>query len=108
MSFKDPSTLTCQRCGKKKVQHQHHVVYKQHVRDNGGDINDPDNALGCCYDCHAGHHQPGLDDDKRLKLTELRDENYQFATSLLGSGRAYEYLRRRYAGEDPRLDALLN
>ena len=31
----------------------------------------------------------------------------EFAREVLGAGPAYEYLRRRYAGQDPRLDALV-
>lgn len=102
--FKDWETR-CRVCGVKRANHQHHVVYKQEVRRSAGDINDPHNAFAICTGCHTKHH--GANGPK-IQLTLLRDENYQFAASLMGSGRAYEYLRRRYDGDDPRLDALLN
>ena len=81
------------------AQHEHHVVYEQHVRSEGGDVFDPRNALRLCVSCHSSHHRRGR---RVVPLAALRDENYEFAFELLG--RAAEiYLRRRYAGEDPRL-----
>jgi hypothetical protein len=65
---------------------------------------DPDNALTLCNGCHSSHHNRGA---LVVPLSALRDENYAFAVALMGAGPAYEYLRRRYAGNDTRLDALL-
>ena len=84
------------------VEHEHHVVYEQHVRANGGDRWDPRNALRLCVSCHSSHHHRG----RVLPLVALRDANLQFAFELLGAG-AYDYLRRYYRGPDPRLDAYL-
>jgi hypothetical protein len=42
-----------------------------------------------------------------LTLAYVPDAALEFATDLFGAEKAYNYLRRRYAGEDPRLDALL-
>lgn len=90
----------------------HHVVQLKHIKEYSEDaqiLYDPRNALRLCNDlsgsnCHGNHHNGG---DKRVPLSALRDENYEFAVELLGTGRAYEYLRRLYRGEDPRLNALL-
>lgn len=85
-----------------RPSHEHHVVYEQHVKREGGDRWDPRNALRLCVSCHSSHHRRG----RVVPLVALRDENYEFAAELLGSA-AYDYLRRRYAGEDPRLDMML-
>lgn len=39
-------------------------------------------------------------------MTALTGENIAFAFTLLGEA-AYDYLRRRYEGEDPRLELAL-
>jgi hypothetical protein len=83
---------------------QHHVVYRQEVRREGGDIWDGRNALALCDSCHSRHHARSA----VFPIAALRDENFEFARELLGGPKAYEYLRRRYAGADPRLEALLN
>jgi hypothetical protein len=82
----------------------HHVVEAQEVKRRNGSLWDPRNGLPVTRQQHADHHA-GVD---RLPLAELRDENFVFAAELLGGPAAYEYLRRRYRGDDPRLDALLN
>ena len=50
----------------------------------------------------CGHHNG----TRRFSLALLPDVAYEFAGELMGPA-AYDYLRRRYDGEDPRLDALL-
>lgn len=100
--FRDPSSL-CRSCWRRPAIHQHHVTYKVKVLIEGGDLYSPLNALALCGPCHAGHH---LASD-RVSLASLRDENYAFAFALLGPA-AYDYLRRRYAGDDPRLGAALH
>ena len=85
----------------------HHVVYEQHVRDAGGDVWDPRNSLTVCdgpFSCHTRHHSRM----RPIRLDALPDSAYEFAAELFGSGAAYEYLRRRYFGDDPRLDRLLD
>lgn len=96
--FRDAAT-GCRGCGAPAVHH-HHVVFRQHIERAGGDRWHPDDALALCLRCHADAHM------LRLPLCCLRDENFRFARELFGAGKAYEYLRRRYAGADPRLDAL--
>ena len=83
--------------------HQHHAVYRQQVRRHGGDEWDPRNALLLCDSCHLRHHNRC----PALPATVLRSENIAFAVELLGAPAAYEYLRRRYTGDDPRLEALI-
>ena len=85
------------------LANQHHVIYEQHVRAAGGDRFDSANALRLCASCHASHHRRG----RPVPLTALRDENFEFAFALLGPA-AFDYLKRRYAGDDSRLDALLD
>jgi hypothetical protein len=100
---KDPrfisDDLVCQHpnCHKKKV-HDHHVIYAQVVERMGGDVGDPDNALGICFDCHGTHHKQ----IKKLPISCLHDRNFDFAYTLLGLA-ATDYLRRHYAGDDERI-----
>jgi 5-methylcytosine-specific restriction endonuclease McrA len=81
----------------------HHVVYRQHVRAEGGDCWDPRNAMNLCNSCHSSHHRRG----RLIALWMLPASALEFAGELYGPG-AYDYLRRRYSGDDPRVDALLN
>ncbi len=101
MFFDQPRCRLCHRPAQ-----QHHVIYKQHVRRARGNRRDPaadqENALALCREIHHAQAHTG-----GLPLTALRDENYAFAVNLLGAGKAYNYLRRRYAGVDLRLDAIL-
>lgn len=84
--------------GRRERLAEHHVVYQQEVRRRQGDVSDGRNALRLCNSCHPAHHHRS----RPVPLTALRDENYEFAFELMG-GAAFDYLRRRYAGEDPRL-----
>jgi hypothetical protein len=105
-------------CGKRAV-HDHHVVYEQVIerryrelvragtpvrwRSLAQCVNDPRNLVGIAFGCHGGQHGAS----KKLRLERLPDRCFEFAAELLGPGRAYEYLKRRYAGPDARLDRLL-
>ncbi len=84
---------------------QHHVVYAQTVRKHGGDIWAPENSMTVCQTCHQRQHEP-FHQARRIPLRALTDANYEFARELLGAY-AYDYLRARYSGSDPRLDAIL-
>jgi hypothetical protein len=79
------------------------VIYRQHLRQHGGDLKDPRNLVPMAFDCHFAHHSGA----KRLRLRLLPDSVFTFAAELLGPGLAYETLGRYYAGDDPRLAALL-
>lgn len=96
------STL-CDAMPRAHDRKQHHVIYAQHVRNLGGDTCDPRNSFTVCELCHSAHHSK-MDP---LLLTDLPDSAFEFANELLGAGPAYGYLRRRYGGHDPRLEALI-
>lgn len=87
-----------------RARDPHHVVLKQHVEREHGDIWDPRNALSVCRVHHEKHHS-----GERWKIPTLclRDENIEFAVELLGQARAAEYLRHRYdAARDIRIRRL--
>lgn len=104
---------TCTR----RVAHRHHVVYKQELerRWKSGLIDttiwpsltrlvtDPRNLADVCHQHHFGHHDGS---DYKMSMALLPDEAVEFAFEALGAY-AYDYLRRRYAGEDPRLESHL-
>jgi hypothetical protein len=81
----------------------HHVVYQQHVRRAGGDLNDPRNLMVVSDAEHERHHNRS----RPFQLSRLPDSAFEFAAELLGPDAAFNYLRRRYVGDDLRLDALL-
>lgn len=97
-------------CGRRAAQ-LHHVIYQQELRriaraagtSARALIADPRNLVPVAFDCHGQHHAAA----RRLELWRLPDSVFEFAREVLGAGRAYEWLRRRYAGADPRLDALV-
>lgn len=97
-------------CGcRQRGRHSHHVVYQQEIRrrvakgKRGRWLRDERNLVTVNLNCHAHHHSGA----HRLPVRVLPDSVFEFAVELMGAGAAYEYLERRYAGRDPRLDALL-
>jgi hypothetical protein len=78
--------------------HPHHVIYEQELRGRGLPLYDTRNALRLCIRCHGDHH--GI---RPVPLTCLRDCNIAYAFKVLGGSASY-YLKRHYAGEDPRID----
>jgi hypothetical protein len=82
---------------------QHHICYAQTVGREDGDLFDPRNGMTLCTSCHLKHHNRHA----VLPLTALPSPAFEYAAELLGPEKAYNYLQRRYAGDDPRLDALL-
>lgn len=93
----------CAHCGGRDRLALHHCLYRQHVKAAAGDVWDPRNALTLCAWCHSGHH--GGRRARVLPLSVLPDSVFEFAAEVLGE-RAHGWLRRRYVGEDARLDAL--
>lgn len=97
-------------CGESAVQ-RHHVVYQQDLRAAAVRLEattrellrDERNLVPVANLCHGRHHS-GL---RRFPLEVLPDAVFEFAVEVLGAGKAFNYLERRYAGGDPRLDALL-
>lgn len=95
-------------CGR-RGGHDHHVVYRQELRHRASRERsyraletDRRNIVVVAFDCHGGHHSGA----RRLPLHVLPDAVFEFAGELMGPA-AFDYLERRYAGGDPRLDALL-
>lgn len=92
----------CQNCGKMGGEWEaHHVVEQQELKRQKAPLHDTRCALRLCIgpgSCHGGQHTI-----KRVQLTSLTDDNYEFAFEVLGTF-AYDYLRRRYSGDDRRLD----
>lgn len=101
---------------------KHHVIYQQELRrivraeHKAANVAGPPsmvrelalaadkrNIVLLGFKCHVAHHNRS----RVLPLGVLPDSVFVFASELLGAGAAFEYLRRRYAGEDARLDALL-
>lgn len=81
----------------------HHVVYQQHVRQFDGDLDDWRNLMPVDDLAHERHHKR----TEPFSLSRLPNCAFEYAAELLGPERAFNYLRRRYSGDDPRLDALL-
>jgi hypothetical protein len=78
------------------------VIYQQELERRGGDPDDPRNHVPVAFACHGNHHGRS----RPFPLERLPDAVYEFAAELMGPA-AFDYLRRRYSGEDARLDALL-
>lgn len=89
-------------CGD-RLNARHHVVYAQHCRARGADVTDERNLVPVARDCHAAHHNR----QRPYLLAVLPNSVFEFAEEVFGALKAYEYLRRYYAGEDPRLTALV-
>lgn len=92
----------CRRVGCRSTDgcNPHHVIYQQELRRIGREdlLWDSRNCLRLCTACHADHH--GI---HSVSLVSLTAANYEFAFEVLGL-RAYDYLRQKYDGEDPRLE----
>lgn len=89
--FVDPQP-TCRVTGcMEKAVHQHHVITRNHIEDYGGDIADPRDALGLCELHHSRHHKK----KRRIRRSELRKENLEFARELMGPY-ADDHLARHY------------
>ena len=94
----------CEACRLRTAVDPHHVILEQELVRRGLD---PDADLRCgmalCRDCHDAHHAGGAG---QIPIRRLRDETLDFAFEVLGPY-AYDYLRRRYGGDDPRLESRL-
>lgn len=97
----------CAACGRPGAFDAHHVLEKRHCRLYGAPLHSPDNALRLCSKAADRCHERHTSRQRAVPLVVLRDENIAFAARWLGRAAAYEYLTRRYAGSDPRVDQLL-
>lgn len=94
----------CQMCGKTgNGWDPHHVVYEQHLKQSGEPPYDTRNAMRLCAKCHAAHHGRSV----VIPLQKLLLTHIDYAFAKLGPG-AYDYLKQRYAGEDPRIEERLS
>lgn len=89
-------------CGQRSAN-LHHIIYRQHVARAGGNVRDKRNLVPVAFSCHGAHHGRS----RPLELGCLPDGVFEFAGELLGPA-GFDYLRRRYRGEDERLEALLS
>lgn len=88
-------------CGERAV-HMHHVLYRQQLRRLRADASDPRSVVPVAFRCHGDHHSGA----RRLPLAVLPDAAFDFALEAMGAA-CYDYLLRRYSGEDPRLDRII-
>jgi hypothetical protein len=99
----------CAVCGRGDSFDAHHVVEKNWLRDNHKPLYVAANSLRLCNrfsknDCH-GKHTRRIKNGHKVKLRQLTTENIEYAFAIMGAA-AYDYLRRHYAGSDPRVTAL--
>lgn len=97
----------CAVCGGSGFFQSHHVVTKQVLRDRYGIFGtlayNTMNSLRVCEKCHGRHHSRF----KKIKTTDLKSDNIQYAFFVMGSYAA-QWLRRYYddRGRDPRISEL--
>lgn len=96
-AFKEVVWGHCEVCKMPGFVRRHHIVREQHVRLEGGDCWDTDNALWVGVDftcrCHERHHSAC----KRIPLSLVPLRAVAFAEGLYGLERARDYLSREYA-----------
>lgn len=96
--------MCCAECGSTGEFDAHHAVERQELRRRGLPEWDTRCALRLCPltgGCHGGQTSKL----HKIQLTNLTDDNVAYAFEALGAA-AYYYLRRHYAGYDPRVEAL--
>jgi hypothetical protein len=99
--------VVCAVCRRGGSFDAHHVIEKQELERRGLWKWDPRGALRLCkgaLGCHDQHTYKGGDD--RVPLAKLTTENVDYAFEVLGAF-AYDYLKRRYSGEDSRVERRL-
>lgn len=101
----------CAHCNGAGNFHAHHVVDKGTLKRTcgfeGDDLYDTRNALRLCEGlntrrCHFNHEFGHV----KVKMSELTDDNIEYAFEVLGAA-AYDYLHRHYAGGDTRVERAL-
>jgi 5-methylcytosine-specific restriction endonuclease McrA len=87
----------CRVCGSRTALVAHHVVTRNHVEREGGDVWDSRNAMCLCSggpsSCHESHHSR----QRPIPLSAVPDAASEFADELLGRDRADAYWDRYYA-----------
>ena len=100
----------CMLCGRGGAFHAHHAVEKHILRRLGVPLYDTRCALRLCAPpkpCHLTFEARML----VIPLVKLTDDNIEYAFEVLetdrarevGAPTAFDYLTRRYAGDDPRV-----
>ena len=91
-----PRTGKCVVCGRRGPIWFHHIVTRNHVEREGGDVWDFRNALPVgrpvLCSCHADHHSA----KQRIPIYLIPECAHDFAVELLGEDRAAAYWRRYY------------
>lgn len=93
----------CICCGRRAVQN-HHVTFRQQLRRLRVDAGAPESCVPVCLHCHARHHDGT---PWKIPLAVIPDDRIQFALAAMGPA-CYDYLLRRYLGDDPRLESLIS
>lgn len=95
--------LVCAACQKPGPFHAHHVIYEgilqRELGLSGRWLDDTRNALRLCTElvgnCHMRHHWAF----RKVKTTELTDDNIEYAFEKL-QARAADWLRQYYDDSD--------
>lgn len=97
----------------KRAPHSHHVVYEQELQrrwDSDPKVRetyprysllkgDVRNLVDMCQPHHFDHHGGSF----KIEVVQLSDDALTFSFEILGPY-AYDYIKRRYRGDDPRLE----
>lgn len=101
-SFRDEARFqrVCAVCRNGGPYQAHHVVTEQVLRSRyairGRDAYNTFNVLRVCQRCHGRHHSRF----RKIRTTELRDENLAYAFNVMGLYAA-QWLRRYYDDKPP-------
>lgn len=109
MAFKMAAAaqVICAVCRRGGSFDAHHVIEKQELERRGLWKWDPRGAMRLCkgaLGCHDQHTYKG--GESRVPLAKLSMANIDYAFEVLGAF-AYDYLRRRYKGDDARVERKL-
>lgn len=88
----------CQNCSQRRASAAHHVLYKQHLARYAEPLWDRRNSMALCGDCHERHHARS----RPIQASVLNVVQIDYIFEVLGPN-GYDYIRKRYPGEDPRL-----
>ncbi len=88
----------------------HHIISRSKLKAEIKDkahlrrvLKDPRNELWISKGVHDNHTLKA----RKIALEDLPSAVFEFGVEVIGAGKTYNYLRREYAGGDPRLDNLL-
>lgn len=96
----------CAVCGKGGPFEAHHVLERQELSRRGLPEFDTRGALRLCKEAVGNCHSRHTTATRRVKFSELTEENISYAFEALGPF-AIDYLTRRYEVDDGRVEAAL-